>query len=272
MRWAVCRGRSPPRPRRRRLSLTLRDDCRTIRGNMSDDNLHAWAAPHLDNREAADPMSSPERVARAVVRQILRRELEPGMRLSEASLTRSLGVSRSTVREALRLLSASGVVELTPHRGAFVRLLTPEDSSALVEVMEVLAGLAARLAARHIGRPGNRKSFEAVAAVLCAPRARADLSKVLDERLDFYTAMFRIAGNAELDRAMPLPRAHLFRTQFHRYLTEMDLRAMIREYREVADAILAGDEDRAEARMRRHIQRTGERTIPRLSMAGEAAS
>lgn len=216
--------------------------------------------------------SSPERVARLVVRKILRRELEPGGRLSEAALTRSLGVSRSTVREALRLLAASGVVELSPHRGAFIRLLSPEDSIALVEVMEVLAGLAARLAARHIGRSGNRESFEAVAAVLCAPRTRADLAKVLDERLDFYSAMFRIAGNPELDRAMPLPRAHLFRTQFYRYLTEMDLRAMIREYRDVADAILEGDEDRAEARMRRHIQRTGERTIPRLSLANEVAS
>jgi len=217
-------------------------------------------------------VSSPERVARIVVRQILRRELEPGGRLSEAALTRSLGVSRSTVREALRLLSASGVVELTPHRGAFIRLLTPDDSLALVEVMEVLAGLAARLAARHIGRPGNRERFEAVAAILRAPHSREDLAKVLDERLDFYSAMFRIAGNDELDRALPLPRAHLFRTQFYRYLTEIDLRAMIREYRDVADAILDGDEEKAEARMRRHIQRTGERTIPRLALESEAAS
>lgn len=254
---------------------------------MSDDCVHTGKQHHSmtatppqmtresrPEREAAgrDAVSSPERVARVVVRMILRRDLEPGGRLSEAALTRSLGVSRSTVREALRLLSASGVVELTPHRGAFVRMLTPDDSIALVEVMEVLAGLAARLAARHIGRPGNRESFEAVASVLRAPRARADLAKVLDERLGFYTAMFRIAGNPELDRAMPLPRAHLFRTQFHRYLTEMDLRAMIREYRDVAEAILEGDEGKAESRMRRHIQRTGERTIPRLSLVSEAAS
>jgi len=243
----------------------------TARGALSQKRVNGGDSVPGGDPDGIDA-SSPERVARVVVRQILRRELEPGGRLSEAALTRSLGVSRSTVREALRLLSASGVVELTPYRGAFIRLLTPEDSSALVDVMEVLAGLAARLAARHIDRPGNRADFESVATVLCAPHAREDLAKVLDERLDFYSTMFRIAGNAELDRAMPLPRAHLFRTQFYRYLTEMDLRAMIREYRDVADAILAGDEDRAETRMRRHIRRTGERTIPRLSLTSEAAS
>lgn len=244
----------------------------TASGTLSRESIDRDVGSEPSGEPNGIDVSSPERVARLVVRKILRRELEPGARLSEAALKRSLGVSRSTVREALRLLSASGVVELTPHRGAFIRLLTPEDSLALVEVMEVLAGLAARLAARHIGRSGNRQSFEAVVAVLAAPRARADLAKVLDERLGFYSAMFRIAGNAELDRAMPLPRAHLFRTQFYRYLTEMDLRAMIREYRDVADAILEGDEEKAEIRMRRHIQRTAERTIPRLSMVHGAAS
>jgi DNA-binding GntR family transcriptional regulator len=93
-------------------------------------------------------------------------------------------------------------------------------------------------------------------------------SRVLRERLggrlDFYNVMFSVAGNGELDRALPLGRAQLFRTQFHQFLTVSDLRA-ISEYRGVADAILAGDEQKAEQRMRKHIQRTGERTIPRLS-------
>lgn len=223
------------------------------------------AADEAPQRRATPAASTPDRVASAIVRGILARKFAPGQRLTEAELTRSMNVSRSTIREALRMLSASGVVELTPHRGAVIRTLTRDDSQSLVEVMEVLAGLAARLAARNIDRGDSRKRMEAVAHTLRAPHSGRGLASVLDERLDFYNVMFAIARNGELDRALPLPRAHLFRTQFHAFLTPSDLRAMIGEYRGVAEAILAGDEHRAEQRMRKHVQRTGERTIPRWS-------
>lgn len=212
--------------------------------------------------------STPDRVADAISRGILMRHFTAGQRLVEADLVRSLQVSRGTVREALRLLSARGVVELTPHRGAVIRVLTPDDSQDLLQVMEVLAGLSARLATRKIGAGGNRARFEAVAARLRAPHTADTLDSVLDERLDLYKAMFAIADNSELDRVLPLARAHLFRTQFHQFLTPSDLRAMVREYRGIADAILAGDEDKAEARMRKHIRMTGERMIPRLNSHG----
>lgn len=209
--------------------------------------------------------STPDRVAAAIIRGILMRRFTVGQRLIEAELTRSLQVSRGTVREALRILASSGVVELTPHRGAVVRVLSRTDSQDLLEVMEMLAGLAARLAARKIGLAGNRARFEAVARKLLAPHSGGKLDSVLDERLDFYKAMFAVAANGELNRVLPLPRAHLFRTQFHQYLTKADLRSMVSEYRSIAEAILAGDEKKAEARMRLHIRRTGERTIPRLA-------
>src|SRR5689334_2840294 len=134
-------------------------------------SAHSSAVEERVEPVATTGTSTPERVARDIVRGILRRDYQPGQRLSEAELTR-------TLREALRLLSAGGVVELTPHRGAFIRLLTRADSQALVEVMEVLAGLAARLAARRIDRPGNREQFEAVAALLRAPHGRGELPRV----------------------------------------------------------------------------------------------
>lgn len=213
---------------------------------------------------AVGASGTPDRVASAVVRGILTRQYTPGRRLTEAELTAAMNVGRSTAREALRILSARGVVELTPHRGALIRRLSVSECRQLLDVMEVLAGLAARLAARNIGAGDNRTRMEAVAQTLRAPRSGRELASVLDERLDFYNVMFRIAANSEIDRALPLSRAHLFRTQFHPYLSASDLRAMISEYRAVADAILAGDEAKAEQRMRRHIQRTADRTIPRL--------
>lgn len=209
--------------------------------------------------------STPDRVAAAVVRDILQRRLKPGARVTEAELTDRMGVARGTVREAFRILAAGGAIELTRHRGAVIRSLDEADCRNLLEVVEVLLGLAARLAARNIELGDNRRRLEAIAEKLALPHSARQLISVLQERLDFYGVMFGIAANDELNRALPFARAQIFRSQSYELLTPPDLRAMVAEYRAVADAILAGDEGNAERRMRRHIQKTGERMIPRLS-------
>lgn len=209
-------------------------------------------------------LSSPERVAASVTKSVLRRQYMVGQRLVESDLTEQLGVSRSTVREALKILASNGVVEIVPHRGAVIRGLSLSDAQSLLAVLEVLTGLAARTAAEKIGQGNNRQLFTAAAKPLIEPRDTQELDRILDERARFYQTMMQIAGNAELDRAMPLPRAHLFRTQFYSYLTKSDLRAMVAEYRSITEAILAGDGAKAELCTRRHIRKTGERTLPHL--------
>ena len=92
---------------------------------------------------ALRPASSPERVADAITKGLMRREYVVGQRLVEADLTARLQVSRGTVREALKSLAASGIVELVPHRGAFIRGLSLTDARNLLAVLEVLTGLAA---------------------------------------------------------------------------------------------------------------------------------
>jgi DNA-binding GntR family transcriptional regulator len=198
--------------------------------------------------------------------------LKPGARVTEAELTGRLDVGRGTVREAFRILAANGAIDLSPHRGAVIRSLDEADCRNLLEVVEVLLGLAARLAASNIEIGDNRKRFEGIAHKLALPHAARRLTSVLQERLDFYGVMLGIAANHELDRAFPLARAQIFRSQSHDLLTPADLRAMIAEYRAVADAILEGDGSGAEQRMRRHIRRTGERMIPRLARSDRGAA
>jgi DNA-binding GntR family transcriptional regulator len=211
-----------------------------------------------------DTRGTPERVAAAIVRAILQRRYKPGERLTEAELATAFDVGRSTVREAVRILAASGAIEVTRHRGAAICVLTESDCRHLLDVTEVLLGLAARSAARNIEFADNRARLTAVAQVLRQPHAARDLRKVLEERVSFYNIMLSIAANAELERALPAARAQIFRAQFYEYLTDDDLKAMIEEYREIVGAILAGDERRAERRMREHIEQTGERLMPRV--------
>ena len=209
-------------------------------------------------------LSSPERVAATIIKGVLRRSYVVGQRLIEADLTKELGVSRSTVREALKILASNGVVEIAPHRGAMIRGLTLADAASLLSVLEVLTGLAARSAAENIGEGQNRQLFSAAAMPLIEARPTNELDRILDERARFYQAMMKVANNSELNRAMPMPRAHLFRTQFYAVLSKADLRAMVTEYRNLSAAILAGDGAKAEMHARRHIRKTGERTLPHL--------
>jgi len=83
--------------------------------------------------------------------QILDGKLRPGERLVEDRLSAELGVSRVPVREALRELSAEGLVRIERNRGASVTEVTPAMVAELVEVRALLEGLNARLAAKLTG-------------------------------------------------------------------------------------------------------------------------
>lgn len=216
------------------------------------------------SRTSTTPGNTPERVAEAITRGLLRREYSVGQRLVEAELTEKMGVSRSTIREALKILASRGVVEIIPHRGAAIRGLSLEDAENLLAVLEVLTGLAARLAAENIDKPRNRQRFTSAARPLIEADEESRLEEALDRRAKFYQAMFDVAGSEDLDRAVPTWRAHLFRNQFFAFHTRADVRAMQLEYRNIAEAILAGDASKAEAQTRRHFQKTRERMLPHL--------
>lgn len=208
--------------------------------------------------------SEPERVAESITEGLLRREYSIGQRLVEVDLTERLGVSRSTVREALKILASRGVVEIVPHRGATIRGLTSAEVGNLLDVLDVLIGLAARLAAEKIDLGDNRPRFRLAAEPLVKSDLPIDLDSALSERATFYQTMFDIADSEEVNRAMPTWRAHLFRNQFYAVLTKGDLGAMTGEFRQITDAILAGDSIKAEKSARRHLQKTRERVMPYL--------
>jgi DNA-binding GntR family transcriptional regulator len=213
---------------------------------------------------ARERHSSPERLASAITKGILSRRYAVGQRLTELDLAQAFDVGRSTVREGLRLLAASGVVELQPHRGAVVRELNSHEAEDLLQVLEVLAGLAARLAAQRIDHGDYRIRFaEATRQLLAAGNGKV-LGAMLDQRAGFYQVMFDIGGSTELQRVMPLSRAHLLRTQFHGALTAADLRAMHDEYQGISEAVLGGSAALAESRMRAHIRKSGKRSLPGL--------
>lgn len=212
-------------------------------------------------------ISSPDKVVAAINKGIMTRRFGPGHRLVEADLASHLNVSRGTVREALKKLAAQGVVTLSPHRGAAIRPFNRQEAEKLVVVLEVLCGLAARLAAANINEGNARSRFQAVSEPFTRQVSDSGSEEFLANRSRYYAAMFDIAGNSELNRLMPVPQIHLFRSQFQAFLRPKDIADMKKEYAEIGEAILAGNGALAESRMRKHQQKA----LDRLAVIGADA-
>jgi DNA-binding GntR family transcriptional regulator len=91
-----------------------------------------------------------ERVAKYLTREILADRLRPNQRISELAVSRTLGISRSPVREALRMLERDGLVKQSGNRGVVVADITPEEADELYLVHGHLIGLGARLACQRM--------------------------------------------------------------------------------------------------------------------------
>jgi DNA-binding GntR family transcriptional regulator len=207
-----------------------------------------------DLAEAADSSSPRERVVRDVIRGLYEGRYKPGQRLVEAQLTATYGISRGPVREALNRLAASGIVVLTPERGAEVRTLSVKEAIDTLTVVQGLIGIAARLAAMNIARPGAVEQMNAaVGALLDFDPASGDAEHA-KLRGRFYAALTDTAGNSELSRVLPNVQIHLIRVQFYNVMKATD-RTRKKDYRQIADAILAGRAGAAEAIAKRHIGR-----------------
>ena len=123
-------------------------------------------------------------------------EIPPGTRLRQEVLAEELGISRTPLREAMRLLAADGLVELEPNRGAIVTALRHDDQVAFWEARLALEPAAARLAAERPSATG----IEAMRTAIAEQRsARADGEGFAANRA-FHLALVAAAGNPHLDR------------------------------------------------------------------------
>jgi DNA-binding GntR family transcriptional regulator len=202
--------------------------------------------------------SSSDRVAKAVTNSILSGRWFPGQRLIEGDLARDLKVSRGTVREAFKRLAAERVIALTPHRGAYVRVLTREEALELLEVLTVLYGLAATLAAEKIDQGDNRKRLTAAYERLRDDGPKSDRIIHTIDRGSFYDVFLDVAGNRELIRMNPAAPTQILRMQVHPYLTTADLEILFSDYSVLFDAIVSGDGKKAKRMIELHTRRRGQ--------------
>lgn len=210
-----------------------------------------------DNTVTAALDSKPpfERVYRGILRALYESRYVPGQRLVAPDLMREYDVGRGTIREVLQRLASTGVVRIMPHKGAVVRRLSRREVSEVLDIVELLLGLAARGAATAIAdrqvRNGLQKRFEALRPI----RGDADFTSFVAAREDYYRYLLEIAGNRELQRIFPNIQVHIMRVQLRNFNRAADS-ADPGDYAELTKSILSGDPDRAERAGQLHVQRT----------------
>jgi len=140
-------------------------------------------------------------VARKLREAIMSGNLKPGQRLVERELCEMMGVSRPSIREALRLLEADGLVNTVPHRGPMVSTISLEEARQLYAARAVLEGFAGRECARLHDPAVVRKIGEALGRLKVA-LAESDMIAVLEAKTDFYAALIGGCRNAFIERML----------------------------------------------------------------------
>jgi len=184
-------------------------------------------------------VSSPlliEEIARVLREQIVEGALAPGERLSERDLGARLGVSRTPLREALRLLAGERLVDVLPRRGARV---APLDSSVVEDVYPVLAcleRLAVDLACRYIG-DAQLRELAALVEKMRAARARKDRRRFLALSREFHDHVLGAAGNATLREQQRQLTGQVQRARFLSLHSEREWDEALREHASLLAAL-----------------------------------
>ncbi|NWK94422.1 hypothetical protein DM806_01705 [Sphingobium lactosutens] len=194
---------------------------------------------------APTTIGTTEKVADAIRSGIRTGQFVPGQHLVEAELTLRLGISRSSLREALRHLSGDGIVAIHRYRGAHINRLSRREVRDLLEVLEQLVRLAARLGAAS--GHANRGLMDAALEAARRHGEDGDHRSYIAARQAFYDCLFEVAGNQELPRVTPLRRADLFRAQIRPYQTRAQQDSHTDGYRLIAQTVNAGNVEEAEA-------------------------
>lgn len=199
--------------------------------------------------------SQTDTVIQAILTDIDAGRLNPGDVLDEAALTRSQGVSRTPVREALIKLETAGLITRLPRKGAVVFKPTLEEFLAILEVHAKLEGQAAGLAARRLSSKAEAR-LEAIVAACeahAADKGDAEPDAYYQLNLRFHEAIAQAAGNPFLLDMIKTNARKLMAYYRARYHYKGAIGASAREHREIARLIAARDAKAAEARMARHV-------------------
>lgn len=183
---------------------------------------------------------------------IFARELAPGALIDEKLLAEQWQISRTPLREALKVLVAEGLVELTPRQGCRVIELRDEDAADLFPVMAMLEGRCAAEAARK-ATPEQRLTLQQLHDRLELAAAAGDIDGYYRVNHEFHSLVQALAANRWLDRVTGDLRKFVRLLRGRQLKSPGRLQQSLHEHRRLIEALVAGDASAAEREMQAHL-------------------
>ena len=183
---------------------------------------------------------------------IVQGTLAPGSRLNERLLTAQLGVSRTPLREAFKVLATEGLVELLPNRGAIVSMIDPVRVAETLAVMGALEALAGELACAS-ATDGQINEIRSLHHEMLANHARGDLAGYFKFNQAIHLKIVKYSGNAVLYQTYRHLNANVRRARYMANLSQERWDAAVREHGEILEALGSRDVARIRALLAEHL-------------------
>ena len=183
---------------------------------------------------------------------ILKGELKPGERLMELQLASKLGVSRTPIREAIRMLELEGLAVTVPRKGAEVAKMTEKDMEDVLQIRRALDELAVQLACDKMTEQQLRTLKMAARSFEESTRSR-DVKKVAQADVAFHDAIYKSTDNPKLINMLNNLREQMYRYRVEYLKDESTYPALIAEHQKIYDGLKRKDKDYVVQAMSEHV-------------------
>ncbi|MBS0436507.1 MAG: GntR family transcriptional regulator [Proteobacteria bacterium] len=181
-----------------------------------------------------------QEVAVRLRQRIVEGQLAPGAKLNERELAQALNVSRTPLREAIKMLAAEGLVELLPNRGAVVAQMSEQDVIDTFEVIAGLEGQSGELAAQRISE-AELAEIRALHFEMMAAWTRRDLPTYYRINAQIHTLINAAARNPVLAQTWRNVNARLQALRFRSNFDEAKWKRAVKEHERMVELLAARD-------------------------------
>lgn len=207
---------------------------------------------HTGTMTRIAPTALYQEVAERLRQRIFAHELTPGMWIDEQMLAEQYGISRTPLREALKVLASEGLVELKPRRGCYVTEISRRDLDDIFPLMAMLEGRCAADAVRR-AKPADIADLKSIHERLESAARDGRIDAFFEANQEFHRRIQEIADNRWLLSVIQDLRKVLKLSRLHSLSLEGRLQQSLDEHRQIMAALEAGNSEKAEKEMHDHL-------------------